>query len=218
MYHCSYNRLIVPPNGTRVRRSSQFNSFDGESYVMSVPGHPIPLRASVATTSPARIARLLLVAYRTRHQPLARQDIGQIGRNVRVYLSPKCNRDIIVEERNIVNETGRRARNNGETQCITRTVYSNCLCSVEQVEMALRDMCRVENLVESGQLPFAAISSGCEKCDLDAEEETPICIPCKPKIGERFAPATPNTVLTEDEIEKIISWYETGVSFRPPSD
>ena len=185
---------------------------------MSEPGHPMPLRASVATTSPAKIARLLLVAYRTRHQPLAKQDIGQIGQRPRVYLSPKCNRDIIVEERSIVRETGRRGRNNGETQCIVRTVYSNCLCSVEQVENALRDMCRVDAAVESGEIPFAGITSGCpEKCGEDAAEEAAVCIPCRNKNAARFAPATPNTVLTEDDIVKIISWYQTGVSFEPPA-
>lgn len=208
------NQTVIPKNrGLAVRRSSQFKSFDGESFRDSSGTNPIPLTSFVKTTSPARFARLLLAAFRNRHIRLP--PIDTVNRNPRIFLNYCCRRQIIVEERAIT-PAGVRPSTRGQTNCIIRTIYENCVCTAAQIEEALRDMCRVENAIESGTTPFAGISSGCSDCprpDLPVEEN---CIACRP-VAQQYLPAGLRTVLTEDEIKRIIRWYETGVEYEPPA-
>lgn len=203
------NQIILPSQaGSRVRRASHFQSFDGQSFVQNRGTNPIPLQAQVNTQSPARFARLLIVAYRNRHRPIA--PIERVGRTPRVYLSPCNRRDIIVEERSRV-LNGTRPQTEGQTNCIFKTVYRNFFCNPQQIEMALRDICRVQTGIDNNEFGFAGVVSGCENCDNAADLAADRCRPC---VAAQNVAAGPNTTLTEDDIEKIMRWYTTGVSFE----
>jgi len=218
------NETIRTQNGTRVRRASRFQNFDGQSWTQNRGTNPIPLQSIVQTKSPARIARLLITAYRTRQRPIT--SIARVGRAQRVFLCPKNRRDIVVEERSRRSD-GRRPQFEGQTSCLLRTVYRNRICSPDQIEMALRDICRVQDGVDSDLFTFAGQVSGCEDCNSDnLGEQTPRCkscckLQCSKRPSRRLMPVSPagdNTSLTEDDITKIMRWYTTGVSFVPPAE
>ncbi len=215
-----YDQTVIPKQrGIPVRRSSQFKSFDGQSFTDSSGTNPIPLVSVVNTTSAAKFARLLLIAYRNRHIKLP--PINTVNSTPRIFLNLCCRNQIIVEERSLT-PSGVRPTTKGQTMCIIKTIYQlGCCCTAAQLEEALRDMCRVEALVESGY-PFAGISSGCPDCPGPDMPDTNNCINCKVQDScprqNPYIPAGPRTSLTEDDIQRIIRWYETGVEYEPPSE
>lgn len=217
---CRDETLQPNNSGIRVRRSSRFKSFNGQSWTNNTGTDPIPLRSVVLTASPAQFARLLLLAYRNRH--IRRQPIETVNREPRVFLNQCCRNQIIVEERLPRSSDGRRPTRQGDTECVVQTIYENCVCSPEQIEQALRDMCRVENAIASGASTFASIQSGCPGCPaVDLPPSASACIACAPKLatdGNPYVPAGPNTSLTEDDIVRIVKWYKTGVPFEPPAE
>lgn len=216
--NCRDQTVIPKQRGTNVRRSSQFKSFDGQSFRDSSGTNPIPLTSVVNTTSPARFVRLLIIAYRNRHIKLP--PIDTVNRNPRIFLNLCCRNQIIVEERSR-RPDGICPTTKGETNCIVRTIFQLQCCSIAQLEAALRDICRVETAIESGTTPFEGISSGCPGCpgpDLPVVEN---CIDCQVRPCPRqnpYIPAGPRTSLTEDDIQRIIRWYETGVEWEPPAE
>ena len=213
------DQTVIPRNrGIPVRRSSQFKSFDGQSFQDSSGTNPIPLTSVVQTTSPAKFARLLIIAFRNRHIKLP--PIETVNRNPRIFLNLCCRNQIIVEER-AVTANGTRPSTRGQTMCVIRTIFENRCCSIAQIEEALRDICRVETAIESGTTPFAGISSGCPECPGPDLPDTETCINCNVQSCPRqnpYIPAGPRTSLTEDDIQRIIRWYETGVEYEPPSE
>ena len=217
--NCLDQTVIPKQRGINVRRSSQFKSFDGQSWTDSSGTNPIPLTSVVNTTSPAKFARLLIIAYRNRHIKLP--PINTVNRNPRIFLNLCCRNQIIVEERALT-PSGVRPTTKGETTCIIRTIFQNNCCSIAQLEEALRDICRVEHAIESGATPFAGISSGCPDCPGPDMPDTQTCINCQVQDScprqNRYIPAGPRTSLTEDDIQRIIRWYETGVEYEPPSE
>lgn len=217
------DQTIIPNNsGLRVRRSSRFQSFDGQSWTNNSGSNPIPLNSVVQTSSPARWARLLLLAYRNRHIP--RRPISTLGRGPRVYLDNCCRNLIIVEQRS-ARADGQQPTYQGDTQCVIRTIYKLCICSPAQIEQALRDICRVEEAITSGETTFAGIQSGCPDCPVIPNPDVSDCKICPdsdcncsrlcPKTLP-YIPATPYTTLTEQDIKFIINWWVTGKSFEPP--
>lgn len=217
------DQTVQPNNsGNRVRRSSRFKSFDGQSWTTNTGTDPITIPSVVLTTSPAQFARLLLAAYRNRHLP--RRPITTLNRGPRVYLNLCCRNQIVVEQRT-ARPDGKQPTYQGDTQCITRTIFENCVCTPTQIEQALRDICRVESAIESGQTTFAGIQSGCPGCPIIPLPETSNCLPCGTDSCTRcslcpktlpYIPATLYTSLTEQDIQYIINWWQTGKSFEPP--
>jgi hypothetical protein len=220
-------QTILPPGGgpTRLRRTSRFTSFDGESSISTAGTNPTPIQSPTFLTSPARWARLLLLAYRNRH--LYPPPIYQIPSNPIVFLNYCCRREIFVFER-ARRPDGMRPLYPGETSAIVKTVYTNG-CSVDEIRNALLDIMRVQDGIDAG-VPFSAICSGCEQCPpfittttltTAAREPHPCFDPqCALPPNQRqnpYVPAGPYTCLTAQDIDEIINWWQTLIPYVPPA-